>query len=153
MTQTITPIVNLYDHDYLLWTEEVVNKLRTKDFDRLDIDNLIEEVESLGRSEKRELRSRIKTLLEHLLKRIYVNMPQEFNGWERTIRNQRSEIQFEIKDAPSLKRFWDEMFDSLWHIALENVRDEYQSKGFDFPDTWQFSRDINAVLNVKFWEI
>lgn len=57
MTQIITPIVNLYDHDYLLWTEEVVNKLRTKDFDRLDIDNLIEEVESLGRSEKRELRS------------------------------------------------------------------------------------------------
>ena len=97
MAQTITPIVNLYDHDYLLWTEEVVNKLRTKDFDRLDIDNLIEEVESLGRSEKRELRSRIKTLLEHLLKRIYVNMPQEFNGWERTIRNQRSEIQFEIR--------------------------------------------------------
>ncbi len=153
MAQTITPIVNLYDHDYLLWTEEVVNKLRTKDFDRLDIDNLIEEVESLGRSEKRELRSRIKTLLEHLLKRIYVNMPQEFNGWERTIRNQRSEIQFEIRDTPSLKRFWDEIFDDVWPVALENVCGEYQSKGFAFPDTWQFSRDINTILNVKFWEI
>lgn len=80
-------------------------------------------------------------------------MPQEFNGWERTIRNQRSEIQFEIRDTPSLKRFWDEIFDDVWSVALENVRDEYQSKGFAFPDPWQFSRDIHSVLNVKFWEI
>ncbi|WP_425216699.1 DUF29 domain-containing protein [Tumidithrix helvetica] len=152
MTQAISPLVSLYDRDYLLWAEDTVNKLRTRNFDQLDIENLIEEIEDLGRSQKRELRSRLKTLLEHLLKRIYVDMPQEFNGWERTIRDQRTEIKFEIADSPSLKRFWNELFDLVWGAALENMRDEYQSKGFDFPDTWQFSRDMNELLNTKFWE-
>ena len=80
MTQTISPW-NLYYRDYLQWVDDTVNKLRIGDFANLDMDNLIEEIEDLGRSQKRELNSRLKMLLEHLLKRIYVNMPQEFNGW------------------------------------------------------------------------
>lgn len=153
MTQAVISTVDLYDRDYFLWTDDIADKLRARDFEYLDIENLIEEIECLGRSEKRELRSRLKTLLEHLLKRIYVDMPQEFKGWERTIKQQRSEIQLEFKDSPSLKRFWDDLFDTVWSVALENVRDEYEPKGFDFPDTWQFSRDIDTVLNTKFWEL
>ena len=72
MTQTISPW-NLYDRDYLQWVDDTVNKLRIGDFANLDMDNLIEEIEDLGRSQKRELNSRLKMLLEHLLKRIYVN--------------------------------------------------------------------------------
>ena len=72
MTQTISPC-NLYDRDYLQWIDDTVNKLRIGDFANLDMDNLIEEIEDLGRSQKRELNSRLKMLLEHLLKRIYVN--------------------------------------------------------------------------------
>jgi hypothetical protein len=76
MTQTIAPTVDLYDRDYLLWTEDIVNKLRAKDFDRLDLENLIEEIEDLGRSEKKQLKNRLATLLEHLLKRLYVDAPR-----------------------------------------------------------------------------
>ena len=76
----------IYDHDILLWVEMTVAKLKARDFENLDIDNLIEEVKSLGISQKKELLNRLTTLLEHLLKRIYVNISYNYNGWERTSR-------------------------------------------------------------------
>jgi hypothetical protein len=57
MTQTITQ-KSLYESDFLLWTQETIAKIRAKDFDHVDFENLIEEIESLGRSEKQELESR-----------------------------------------------------------------------------------------------
>jgi hypothetical protein len=151
MTQAITR-KSLYETDFLLWTEETVAKLKARDFDHVDLENLIEEIESLGRSEKKEVRNRLKTLLEHLIKRIYIDMPQEFNGWERTIREQRAEIKVELNDMPSLKRFWDELFDVAWSLALLKVKDEYEKKGYQIPEQWQFSREIDAMLNIKFWD-
>ncbi len=151
MTQTVAR-KSLYESDYLLWVQETIAKLKARDFDRVDFENLIEEIEDLGRSQKREIRSRLKMLLEHLLKRLYIDMPRYFNGWEKTIREQRSEIKVELADSPSLRRFWDELFDVAWVLALEKVRDHYQSKGFDFPDTWQSNRDIDSLLNETFWE-
>jgi hypothetical protein len=155
MTQAITRKslnASLYETDFLLWTEETVAKLKARDFDHVDFENLIEEIESLGRSEKKEVRNRLKTLLEHLIKRIYVDMPQEFNGWERTIREQRAEIRVELNDMPSLKRFWDELFDVAWGLALLKVKGEYEKKGYQIPEQWQFSRDIEEMLSVKFWD-
>lgn len=151
MTQAVVK-KSLYESDYLLWTEDIVAKLKARNFDRVDIENLIEEIEALGRFEKREIKSRLKTLLEHLLKRIYINMPDCFNGWENTIEEQREEIMEELMDSPSLKRFWDELFELSWQGALRKVRKEYQTKGFQFPDTWQFKRDTNSILNINFWE-
>lgn len=151
MTQTVVK-KSLYESDYFLWTEEMIARLKARNFDCVDIENLIEEIESLGRSEKREIKSRLKTLLEHLLKRIYIDMPDYFNGWENTIEEQREEIVEELMDSPSLKRFWDELFDVSWQGALRKVRKEYQPKGSSFPDTWQFNRDIDPMLNDTFWE-
>ena len=94
---------SLYEQDILLWVEDTVNKLKNHDFTNLDIDNLIEEVESLGISQTKELISGLMILLEHLLKRLYVDLPYDYNGWERTIRNQRSEIDLLISQVPSLR--------------------------------------------------
>ena len=80
-----TIILSCYEQDYLLWIEETVDQLRSKNFDRLDVENLIEEVLDLGRSQKRELKSRLGELLEHLLKRIYVTMPDCYRGWVESI--------------------------------------------------------------------
>lgn len=150
MTQaTTTP---LYDRDYYEWIESTVSKLQSRDFDHLDTENLIEELESLGRSEKKEVRNRLRVLLGHLLKRIYIDMPECFEGWENTIRTQRTDIEVELEDLPSLRRFWDEFFDGAWRLALKDVRGEYAKKGYQFPDIWQFPRDITTLLNVDFWE-
>ena len=151
MTQAIT-CKSLYETDFLLWTEETVAKLKAKDFDHVDLENLIEEIESLGKSDKKEIKSRLTTLIAHLLKRIYVNMPQEFNGWEQTIRNQRTDLELALMDSPSLKTIWNDAFDIAFRLALRDVRDEYEKKGYHIPEQWQFSRDIEVMLGVKFWD-
>ena len=152
MTQTIAPKTALYDRDYLQWIEDVTTKLRAKDFDQLDIENLIEEIEDLGKSEKKELLNRLTVLLEHLLKRLYVNMPQEFNGWERTIREQRRQIKRSIKFSPSLVPLFYQFFNDAFDDALDEVGKEKGYKSVQFPEQWQFSRDIDAILNIDFWE-
>ena len=148
----MTQVVNsLYEQDILLWVEETVAKLRAHDFENLDLDNLIEEVESLGISQKKELISRLITLIEHLLKRLYVDIPYYFNGWERTIRNQRNELQVLIKQVPSLKTRWNDSFADAWEIALKTVREEYRE--VKFPHRWELSSDLQIMLSDRFWEI
>ena len=151
MTQVaIAPKTSLYDCDYLLWTQETVAKLRARDFQHVDIENLIEEIESLGKSEKKEIKSRLTVLLEHLMKRMYVDMSECFGGWENTIYTQRNDIEFTLDDSPSLKAIWNETFDISFRVALRTVRKQYKSA--KFPDSWQFSRDIDVMLNVDFWD-
>jgi len=142
---------SLYESDFLLWTQDTIAKLKARDFEHVDLENLLEEIEALGRSEKKELASRLEVLLAHLLKRIYLDMSQDFNGWERTIREQRRRLAQALRKMPSLKTFWDELFNDAWELALDTVRDDYPQ--YDFPDTWQFDRDLNTLLTVNFWEL
>jgi hypothetical protein len=156
VTQVINQ-VSLYDRDFLLWTEETANLLKARDFDRLDLDNLIEEIEALGRSEKKELKSRLLTLLEHILKRLHVKMPREHNGWERTIREQRIQIELLLDDSPSLKTQRPEACDSLrdafrraWELALKKVSGDYPK--VEFPNVCSFAANIETLLNQNCWE-
>jgi hypothetical protein len=142
---------NLYESDLNLWLERTIDQLKASDLDNLDITNLIEELEGLAGRDKRELKSRLRTLLEHLLKRCYVPMPREFNGWERTIREQRRQIKDIIKQSPSLRNIWIATFDEVLEDALDEVRQEAGYKAVNFPSTWQFSCDIEVILNVDFW--
>jgi len=73
---------SLYDSDFALWLEKTVSQLKGRNTKDLDWDNLIEEIESLGKRDKRELRSRLTTLLEHALKRQYVPLPDCYRGWD-----------------------------------------------------------------------
>ncbi len=141
---------SLYEQDIVLWAEDTAAKLKARDFDHLDLEHLIEEVEALGISQRKELLSRLTRLLEHLLKRLYVNLSQEYNGWERTIRNQRSELGILLDQAPSLKTKWDEYFVNAWQRALVKVRAEYPQ--VSFPDTWPYGSDLETILTTSFWE-
>ena len=143
-------IPSLYDRDILLWVEDTVAKLKSHDFENLDLDNLIEEVESLGISQRNELSSRLLVLLEHLLKSLYVPLSDDYRGWERTIRNQRNALEILLKQAPSLKTRWDDSFVDAWKTALKTVRKEYRQ--VIFPDQWHFLSDIQTMLDCDFWE-
>ncbi len=79
MTKSAIAHTNLYDQDFLAWIDDIFTKLKARDFDNLDLENLIEEVNSLGASQRRELLSRLTVLLEHLLKRLYRNHLGSFN--------------------------------------------------------------------------
>ena len=140
---------SLYEQDILLWSEDVAAKLKAGDFDHLDIEHLIEEVEALGISQKKELISRLIVLLEHLLKRLYVSLQNDYNGWERTIRTQRGELEVLLDVVPSLSSRWNLSFDKAWKIALKNVRKEHPQ--ITFPSEWTYERSIELMLNEDFW--
>lgn len=140
----------LYEHDFVAWCEDTVAKLRTRDLENLDFDNLIEEIESLGRSDRRELKNRLIVLLAHILKRMYINSPENFNGWELTIIKQRRQIQDLLEESFSLKLYLTEIFAKVYANALESVRFEY--KQIEFPDTWQFDIETDVLLFKKYWE-
>jgi Domain of unknown function DUF29 len=150
MIEVITQKPSLYEQDFLLWSEDTVAKLRARDFENLDLENLIEEVESLGRSDRKELLSRLVVIFEHLLKRLYVQLPEDYHGWERTIRTQRTDLRFLIKSSPSLKSIWQEYVEEAWEVALKNIRKEY--KNDSFPDRFPYPSDIDSILDRDFWE-
>lgn len=150
MTQTIAPPSTLYDRDLNLWLGEAIAKLKAGDFHNLDVENLIEELEGLAGRDRREIDSRLITLLEHILKRCYVNMPDCFGGWQNTIATQRNELTLILEQSPSLKRYFLDRFDRNFAAALRKVTDAYPK--FEFPNKWQFERDVDAVMSVKFWE-
>jgi hypothetical protein len=98
----------LYDKDFVAWSREQAAALRsaarTGSNQKLDWENLAEEIESLGRSERRELGSRISTIIEHLIKLGHSIAHAPRNGWRQTIRRERVEIERLLEDSPSLKR-------------------------------------------------
>jgi hypothetical protein len=106
-------------------------------------------VESLGRRDKRELKSRLITLFEHALKRRYLPLLDCYRGWEVTIKRCQSELKDILKDSPSLCNFLIDICDECYQEAVENMRIEYDAS---FPNACPFSKDIDELLNSKFWE-
>ncbi|NEP12603.1 MAG: DUF29 domain-containing protein [Symploca sp. SIO2C1] len=112
------PALNLYEADFYAWTQKQVSLLRQHQWGELDLLNLIEEIESLGKQQRQELRNRLSVLMGHLLKWEY--QPQRRSrSWLATIRVQRRDTLRLLKDNPSLKSYLE---DALLE-AYENGRD------------------------------
>jgi hypothetical protein len=115
----------LYNQDYYLWLKTTINQLRAGQFSVVDIDNLIEELESMGRSEKRTVKSLLIRLFEHLLKLKYWDGERERNEghWKGEIRTFRRQIKDELKDSPSLQPYILEIFDECYKEAKAEASD------------------------------
>ena len=86
------PAGDLYEHDFPLWAERQAALLRAGRFDELDLDNLIEEVEDLGRRERDTVESFVETILEHLLKLDLARAERPRRGWLVTVDKQRARL-------------------------------------------------------------
>ena len=154
MTQTIAQKNSLYDRDLNLWLDTAIAQLKAGDLKSLDIENLIEELEGLAGRDRRELKTRLATLIEHLLKRCYVKSEYDYAGWVETIDRTRNAIRDILKQSPSLKNYVKnpDLFQEAFDDALRIVRRNQGYKPVKFPDKWQFSSNIDDILNIDFWE-
>ncbi|NMF86142.1 DUF29 domain-containing protein [Nodosilinea sp. P-1105] len=111
-TDLQSTLQSLYEADYQLWLDQTVALLRRQDFNHLDLENLIEEIESLGRSDKHAISRYLMRLCEHLLKLAYWESERHlcFRGWNVEVTNFRLQIQDRLEVSPSLKRFLQDSF-------------------------------------------
>ncbi len=128
----------LYDQDFYGWTQRQVELLRAGQLEELDIENLIEEIESLGRQERQELRNRLGVLLGHLLKWHYQPEARS-KSWAATIREQRQEIQRHLQENPSLKPYLSEAIEIGYEKGLNLVDRETPLDPKHLPQTCPFS--------------
>ncbi|MDQ5770481.1 DUF29 domain-containing protein [Thiothrix subterranea] len=133
-----------YETDYYGWTLEQAELIKSKRLDELDFDHLLEELESMGASEKRELLNRLRVLLMHLLKWQY---QPEFRGrsWVNTIREQRRMIPVHLKQNPSLKGKLDEFMLDGYELGRGGAADETGLPESTFPPEcpWSFEQAMN----------
>src|SRR5271165_3613879 len=139
-----------YDKDVILWSQEQARLLRAGRFAELDIEHLADEIEDVGKSEKRELASRMAVLLAHLLK--WTRQPENHtNSWRSTIIVQRKRIALAIKETPSLKavmrdRDWQ---DAVWLDALAQACKEKGLVEEDLPESCPWPTEQAA--DPEFW--
>ena len=124
-----------YDRDFYGWTQEQAALLRAGQLAELDTEHLIEEIESMGRSERRQLTNRFELLLMHLLKWQYQPDRHEVDGksWLRTIREQRRKIPKLIRDNPSLKSLLEDCIRDAYDDARFGASDETGLPVAEFP--------------------
>ena len=112
----------LYDKDFFKWTKAQANVLKKGRLDDLDIRNLVEEIESLGRNDKRSLSSQTVVLLTHLLKLKYQPHGQgNSKSWHSSVLNSTREIKKLIKDSPSLKNELIKEFSEAYEDAKQSA--------------------------------
>ncbi len=116
-------MIDLYEHDFVRWTEEQARAIREGRLDALDRDNLAEEIESMGRSDRREVTSRLAVIVQHILKQ---RLQPALDGpsWRSTIRTQRKHIAALLEESPSLRGYLDAALERAHPLGiLYAVRD------------------------------
>ncbi|TDB49318.1 DUF29 domain-containing protein [Photorhabdus khanii] len=137
-----------YDSDFYGWTQEQASLLRSGHLEQLDTENLLEEIEAMGRSERRELRSRLEILLAHLLKWKY-QANRRGRSWELTIEEQRDKATECLKESPSLRNKLDEHLEKAYIAARRLAEKETMINQNVFPATclWTFEQ----IMDENFW--
>lgn len=136
---TASPILtnqaqSLYDADYAAWIEATLQKLRQQDYSRVDWENLLEEIEDMGRSEKRGLESNLVVIILHLLKWQY-QPDRRSRSWVSSLLEHRRRIRRALKDSPSLKPYLNNILyetyaDGIKQAAIETglARDAFPAE-------------------------
>ena len=142
-----TATTSLYEQDFHLWLQTNINLLKEGNFAEIDLENLLEELESMGKSDKNSLKSNLKILLMHLLKYKY-QTKKRTNSWLYTIREHRQRLRDTFKTSPSLYRFFEDIFNESYQDARELAADETGLSIQIFPPESPFSKE--EVLNPDF---
>jgi hypothetical protein len=136
-----------YEKDFYSWTQEQAALLRNGQFVQVDLEHIIEEIESMGRSERREIRNRLSVLLAHLLK--WKFQPElQSRSWSSTIYEQRRQLISVLDDNPSLAAQLDEAISIAYPSAVLQAADETGIDETHFPTTCPWSS--TEIVRDKF---
>jgi Domain of unknown function DUF29 len=138
---------NLYERDYYLWLENTAQILKEGNLQTLDIPNLIEEIEDMGRSEKRSVKSNLVVVLMHLLKYKY-QKEKRSNSWLFTIKEHRRRLREEFQTSPSLKKYSLEVLAECYQDARDLAATETGLSRDNFPVQSPFTPE--ETLNSEY---
>jgi len=140
-----------YDTDFYVWTQAQAETLRAKDWPALDVANLAEEIESLGKRDRRTLRSHLRVLAKHLLKWTYQPDQRARRGasWRRSTANAREAIELVLNDSPSLRRELPDLLAWAYPRAREESYEETGLPLATFPETCPWT--LEQLQDRHFW--
>ena len=145
--ETMSSTKSLYDTDYFLWLEKTAQLLRNGQINELDPPNLAEEIEDMGKREKRAVENNVEILLMHLLK--YQYQPEKrSNGWKYTIFEHRDRLEKAFRDSPSLKPDSQEIFEQCYSKARQRAAIETGIEIDIFPVESPFT--VEQTLNPNY---
>jgi hypothetical protein len=121
----------LYNRDFNLWVENTKDSIKSNNFAAIDWESLVEEIDDMGKSEKRSLESYLERLIEHILKLQYWNAEynNNYRHWRAKVINFRNRLKRIVKRSPSLNNFMSEVYPEIFQDAVEVKKSE-----FDIPD-------------------
>lgn len=137
----------LYEQDYYLWIKNTTQLLQQDRLSELDVANLIEEIEDMGKSEKRAIESNLDIVLMHLLKYKYQALKRS-NSWLSTIFEHRKRLQRIFKDSPSLRSYVQEIFNECYQNARKMASLETSLPIDTFPIESPF--DLEQTLDPDY---
>lgn len=138
---------NLYDQDFALWIVETLQNLEQRNFEQLDIKNLLGEIEDMGKSQKHALESNLAIILLHLLKWQY-QPEKRSNSWKLTLREHRQRLHKALRDSPSLKVYYLTVLAECYQDGRELAADETGLDLTTFPVELPFTSE--NILDSKF---
>jgi hypothetical protein len=147
-TETKARPNDLYETDFYAWTQQQAGLLRERRWDDLDLDNLVDEVESVGGSERREIRNRLTVLLGHLLKWKY-QPGHRGPGWTGTIFEQRGQLADILKSSPSLRDYFRKQVEDRYLSGRLLAAKETGIAFGLFPEECPFT--VDQVLDLSFF--
>ena len=123
-------IDRLHDRDFNLWLEQTAIAIKNRDMSNMDWDNLLDEIEDMGASQKRALDSYMQRLIEHILKLKFWHSELDRNrkGWTREVVNFRNRINRILKKNPSLKNYMAQEYGDIFQDAIAVMKVD-----FDLP--------------------
>jgi hypothetical protein len=142
------PIADLYEADYSRWLFENARMLREGRFSEADIENIAEELEDMGRSEKRAVGSHIAVILTHLLEWQF-QPDQRSSRWRGSIYNARTSVDDPLSESPSLRNRVPELVTDRYRIARNNAIIEAGLAEDTFPLDCPYNPE--QVLDPDFW--
>ncbi len=138
----------LYDQDFYAWANEQAGLLRAGRLSEADIEHIAEEIESMGRSEKRELVNRLTVLLAHLLKWQYQPVLRS-TSWRLTLKEQRNRLDDHLADNPSLKSILAESTAAGYRNAILGAARETAMDPDVFPPNCPWSHE--QIMDSNFF--